>query len=202
MTSAAESYHKWYYNNNLWLHTKWRGVICHKSVMDMWNYQELIHRFGLGLVVETGVKFGGSALFFAEHVPYVGMDISDKYLDPRVTRHPQVTFYKGDSSSREMWDLAKTHRSGSPSFVLLDSDHTREHVYKELTALEGFVEKGDLVVVEDTNINGNPVLPDFGPGPMEAVEEFLADHPGRYRRTDLDKRFGWSFAPAGFLERQ
>jgi cephalosporin hydroxylase len=59
---------------------------------------------------------------------------------------------------------------------------------------------GSYLIVEDTNINGHPVLPEFGPGPGEAVEEFLA-------KTDdfeVDRsaeKFFVSMNPGGYLRR-
>ena len=58
--------------------------------------------------------------------------------------------------------------------VDLHFDHRRDHVRQELNIWSTFVSPGHYLIVEDTNLNGNPVLPDYGPGPMEAVNEFLA----------------------------
>jgi cephalosporin hydroxylase len=44
-----------------------------------------------------------------------------------------------------------------------------DHVYQELLLLLPLLQKGDYVVVEDSDINGHPVLPSYGPGPWEAV---------------------------------
>ena len=54
--------------------------------------------------------------------------------------------------------------------VILDSDHSKEHVSKELLLYKSIVTTGSYMIVEDTSINGHPLLPDWGP--MEAVDEF------------------------------
>lgn len=62
------------------------------------------------------------------------------------------------------------------------------------------VPKGGYMVVEDTNINGHPVNPIYGPGPMEAVEDFLKERDDFV--IDLSReRLMLTFFPNGFLKR-
>jgi cephalosporin hydroxylase len=77
------------------------------------------------------------------------------------------------------------------------------HVHAELMLLRPITRAGDYVVVEDSNINGHPVLPGWGPGPYEAVERYMSEYPDDYRR-DLprERKFGFTFAPNGFLVRR
>ena len=85
--------------------------------------------------------------------------------------------------------------------VVLDSDHSREHVLRELELYAPLVTPGCYLVVEDTNVNGHPVSPGFGPGPMEAVGDYL-------RTTDdfeVDRgreKFMLTFNPSGYLRRR
>lgn len=84
--------------------------------------------------------------------------------------------------------------------VVLDSDHSADHVTKELSIYSQFVSQGCYLVVEDTNINGHPVLPEFGPGPAEALEEFLAGN-GQFTVDESREKFLLTFNPKGYLRR-
>ena len=90
-------------------------------------------------------------------------------------------------------------------FVILDSDHSRQHVYEELKLFAEYLLAGDYLVVEDGIINGHPVDPNWeNGGPYEAIEDFEA----KYGKNtlflhDLDRegKFGVTMAPNGFLIR-
>jgi len=85
--------------------------------------------------------------------------------------------------------------------VILDSDHAQAHVRAELDVYAPLVTSGCYLIVEDTNVNGHPVYPLHGPGPMEAVNDFLPAHP----EFEVDRnceRFMLTFNPNGYLRRK
>ena len=84
--------------------------------------------------------------------------------------------------------------------VILDSDHSEAHVTRELEILSPYVTAGSYLIVEDTNINGHPTYPSFGPGPFEALERFLPAHPEFVVDSSREK-FLMTFNPGGFLRR-
>ena len=216
---GPEFYHRWYYHWDVWRHVSFMGVYCAKNVSDLWNYQEIIWDLKPGLIVELGTYAGGSALYFAwlmrflwqgiyRSVPYVlTIDCDRSHVDARVLIHPEIKVFDGDSASEETAREIRGHIQycgplHRPSFFILDSDHSKDHVLAELEMLRNVTRPGDYVVVEDSNINGHPVLPDFGPGPWEAIGEYEARHPGDYRHdTEREVKFGFTFAPRGYLIR-
>jgi cephalosporin hydroxylase len=110
---------------------------------------------------------------------------------------------------RKAYASSKTVSSGNSTastttrapLVILDSNHERDHVLEELRIYTPLVTPGSFVIVEDTNVNGHPVSPDFGPGPMEAVREFLRssdDFSVDWRR----EKFFLTFNPGGYFQRQ
>jgi cephalosporin hydroxylase len=84
--------------------------------------------------------------------------------------------------------------------VVLDSDHSRDHVLNELKAYSPLVTKGNYLIVEDTNLNGHPVHPSIGPGPMEAVTDFLR-YNDEYQIDKERERFYITFNPNGYLKK-
>jgi cephalosporin hydroxylase len=208
---APLDYHVWYYNSNVWRSTTWLGVKTLKSVSDMWNYQEILFDLVPSLVVEFGAAHGGSALFFATVMEnmrrdyrVLTVDVACDLVDPRTLNHPRIEVLKASSTSRKTAEVIHELRRQHPGpvFAILDSDHSKAHVLGELELITPLLRTGDYLVVEDSNVNGHPVYPDHGPGPYEALEEFLATHPNTYRRDEgREKKFGFTFAPKGFLLR-
>jgi cephalosporin hydroxylase len=85
--------------------------------------------------------------------------------------------------------------------VILDSDHSRDHVLGELRIYGKMVTRGQYLIVEDTNINGHPALPEFGPGPMEALDLYLKEDDA-FEIDPSREKFYMTFNPRGYLRRR
>jgi cephalosporin hydroxylase len=204
MNDIIENFHRMYYDSKVWANTSWMGVKCLKSPLDLWIYQEIIWEKKPQLIVETGTFSGGSALYMAHLMDIVdrGSIVSvDLEVQPR-PRHKRIRYVEGRSSVDEavLAAIADIASSSSSTMVVLDSDHAKSHVLAEMQAYSRFVNPGSYLIVEDTNINGHPVLPDFGEGPWEAVAEFLS----RNDCFEVDRsreKFLMTQNPNGFLRR-
>lgn len=207
MHPAALDYLKWYHETNVWKRVSYRGIRTLKLPSDMWNYQEILSSRGIEWVIETGSRHGGSAVFFADllrNMRAVGRVFSIDYrpeLDPRAASDDRVDFITGDSADPRIVDrvMAALPQVRSPLFLILDSDHAAAHVKRELEIWIPRLRQGDYLVVEDTVVNGHPVRPDHGPGPLEAVRQYRADHPGELiAHTAREAKFGATFALEGY----
>jgi len=206
---VQEAYHRWYYESEVWQGVQFMGVPCYKSVSDMWNYQEILTQLKPGLIVEFGTRFGGSALFFSvigrainPAVRILSVDISHEDVDPQVFADPAIQLMTASSVDPSVAVAIASLRKiySGPVFFILDSDHRKAHVLGEMELLRPLVQPGDYLVVEDGNINGNPVLPGWGEGPFEAIQEYTARYPDDYQvDSKREAKFGFTFAPGGFL---
>ena len=211
MNSEGLAYLKWYFDSNVWKDLQYRGVRTLKLPLDMWNYQEILFERNIDWVIETGTRHGGSALFFADLLAaasreggVVSIDVTHEALNPIVAAHSKVRLVLGDSASESIRQQAMALLPGQRRgglLLILDSDHTASHVLSELETWVPHLRRGDYLIVEDTIVNGHPVRPEFGPGPYEAIVEFLNRHPGRLRRDDArEEKFGCTFAARGYFE--
>jgi cephalosporin hydroxylase len=203
----VRAFHELYYDSRdtTWKDTRWRGVRAQKCPLDLWVYQEILHEVQPDLIVETGTAEGGSALFLASILDLLGRGeviTIDLLLRSDFPRHPRITYLNGSSTDPmivgHVSDLVGEDDS---VLVILDSDHTKDHVLAEMRAYGPLVTKGSYMIVEDTNINGHPVLPDFGPGPWEAVEEFLQGN-DQFQVDRSREKLLMTFNPMGYLRRQ
>jgi cephalosporin hydroxylase len=209
--SEPEEYHKWYYNTFVWKKTSFMGVTTWKSVSDMWNYQEILFDLKPSLVIEFGTNQGGSALFFATIMKRIGqpfkvlsVDITHKHLDPTARRDPDILFVESSSTLPNIAEQIQRLKSEFPGkiFAILDSDHSMDHVLGEMKLLRPLLSPGDYLLVEDSSVNGHPVLPGWGPGPYEAIEAYEREFPNDYTHdVARENKFGFTFAPNGFLIR-
>jgi cephalosporin hydroxylase len=184
--------------------THWMGVPALKCPLDLWVYQELLFRLRPGLIVETGTRHGGTALYLAHLCDLLGrgrVASVDIEALPR-PQHPRIRYLKGSSTDPGIVGaVAAMKEPGAGMLVILDSDHRCEHVLAELEHYGALLQAGDYLIVEDTNLNGHPVAPSHGPGPHEAVEAFLLRHPEFVRDRGCEK-FLLTFNPGGFLQRR
>jgi cephalosporin hydroxylase len=209
---AGEIYHLWYYKQKIWMQTSFLGVPCQKFISDLWNYQEIIHERKPALIIEFGTYNGGSTLFFAKilamvttHFRVLTVDIDASRIDARVRREPHIEVLTCSSTEPQVAARIRALRAEYPGplFAILDSSHQKEHVLGEMKLLRTVTTSDDYVVVEDTNINGHPVLPNWGDGPMEALRAYEAEFPHDYLHDSArENKFGFTAAPQGFLIRR
>ena len=201
--AAIARAHDAFYESDAWTRATWLGAQALKNPLDLWVYQEIVVETRPELIVETGTYRGGSALFLASVCDLVGMgevvsiDVEPARDDYPV--HPRITYLAGRSSTDPGVVAEVAERAaGRPILVVLDSDHSQAHVEAELEAYAPLVPVGCYLIAEDSNIG--LIRKDLMPGPLQAVESFLA-------RTDdfeIDRereKFLITFNPSGYLRR-
>jgi cephalosporin hydroxylase len=204
-------FHQLYYHVGLdrggtWQRTFWMGVATEKLPLDMWIYQEILHFLRPDFILETGTRHGGSALFFCQMMDLiVGIDGPCEVITVDITmpanppQHRRLTYLTGSSVDAAIVEDVRRRAAGKKSvLVVLDSDHARDHVLAEMRAYHELVTPGSYMIVEDSNVNGHPVWPQHGPGPMEAIAAFMAEN-GDFVIDKKAEKFLFTFNPSGYL---
>ncbi|MEO8033448.1 MAG: CmcI family methyltransferase [Acidobacteriota bacterium] len=209
--NVVDAFHSLWYASEAPAAVHWQGHPILKSPFDLWMYQELIVTARPDVIIETGTHRGGSALFFADMAQIAGhpMDVVTIDFNPKIDYDPgphRITSIRGISTADSTFGQVRAVLDGKSCsrerrvMVVLDSDHSKQNVMRELRLYADLVTPGQWLVVEDTNVNGHPVLPEHGEGPYEAVEEFLSGNPPFTRDLSCE-RFLFTQNPGGWLRR-
>jgi cephalosporin hydroxylase len=201
-------------------HFEWLGVPIIQYPQDIIAIQEVIWRTRPKVVIETGVARGGSVVLYASLMrllggerKVIGIDIEIRpHNRAAIESHPiadMVTLIDGSSTDPEtIAGVEDAAGELSPVMVVLDSNHTHDHVLRELELYRRFVTPGCYLVVFDTLIEELPEEHSdsrpWGPGnnPATAIREFLASS-GRDFFVDeqVTDRLGITAARNGYLRR-
>jgi cephalosporin hydroxylase len=195
MDETVANFLRRYAKSQVWRETIWFGKRALKCPLDLWIYQEILYSTRPDLIIETGTSAGGSALFLASICDLLdnGRVVSIDIRKQKRPKHKRITYLNGSSLSVDV----KTEKQGRV-MVILDSDHSKNHVLAELHKYAPLVSQGCYLIVEDTATG--ITSSEFGPGPAEAVAEFLQGNQDFIVDRDCEK-FLLTFNPGGYLRR-
>ena len=207
--TVVRKFNKIYYDLGTYGRTWWLGIHSQQNPCDNWVMQEIITEVKPDFIIEAGTAQGGTTLFYAMVLEQVNPNGKVLTLDiaPEVEEASKFKIFQervevitGDDTSPEVVKRVSERVRGGKVLITLDSDHHKKHVLKELKAYAPLVSVGSYVVVQDTNVNGHPVLPEYGEGPYEAVQEFLKTNKN-FRIDHSKEKFLLTFYPSGYLKR-
>jgi len=189
-----------------WIHqTRWFGEPALQTAEDMMIMQDIIFRTKPDFFIEVGTAWSGSLLMYAtimnalNHGHIIGIDIyiPDDLID-RINSFPElskrITLIKGSSVDSEIISQVRNlvHDKKNIS-VHLDSDHSHDHVLKELNLYSELVSKGNYLICGDTVVEEIPEQAHrprpwgIGNNPKTAMIEFLKTT-CEAKRFKLDKQ--------------
>lgn len=187
--------------------TKWLGKPIMQNILDLWVIQETICELQPKLIIECGTNQGGSAYFYANLFDLMG---DGKVITIDVEKmhdltHPRIEFIIGSSISDCVISNVREAVSSvhGTVMVILDSDHSANHVSKELELYAPFVTPNSFVLVQDGIMDTLPVLKGtYPPGPISAIRDFLERHPEFEVDAERSQRFLISHHPEGWLRKK
>lgn len=196
----------------------WMGRPIIQLPQDMIAMQEIIWEVKPDLIIETGIAHGGSLIFYSSMLELIGngeilgidIDIRE-HNKVEIEKHPmykRITMFEGSSVSEEM--AARVHefaKNKKKILLILDSNHTHEHVLKELELYSSLVTKDSYLIVFDTGIEDmeEDTYTDrpWGKGnnPKTAVWEFLKTNDSFVIDKEFESKLLLTVAPDGYLRR-
>lgn len=195
----------------------WMGRPIIQYPQDMVAMQEILWRLQPDLVIETGIAHGGSLVFYASILELIGkgrvlgVDIDIRpHNRAAIEAHPmarRIDMIQGSSTDLAVVAEVTRRASGLRTLVVLDSNHTHEHVLAELRAYAPLVSVGCYCVVFDTVVEHLPAgfypdrLWDVGNNPKTAVAAFLAECSDFKVDDDRESQTLITVAPGGYLFR-
>ena len=194
----------------------WLGRPHIQLPADIVAMQEIVWSVKPDFIIETGIAHGGSLIFYASLLELLGNgEVLGVDIDIRahnrveIENHPmykRIRMIEGSSISRKIVDQVYAIAENKENILLvLDSNHTHDHVYKELNLYSPLVKKGSYIIVMDTIIEDMPSgsFPDRpwdkGNNPKTAVHEFLKKSDRFSIDNSITNKLLITACPDGFL---
>lgn len=212
----------------------WFGRPIIQLPTDSYAIQEIVWSIRPDLIIETGVAHGGSLIYSASMLALldyvdavtqgytieplkskrkvIGIDIDIReHNRVEIEKHPfsyLISLIEGDSVSptviKQVKSLSKSYKT---ILVMLDSNHTHNHVLDELKVYAPLVSVNSYCIVWDTSIED---MPDTffrdrpwgkGNNPRTAINEYLKTTKKFKRDFEISSRLLITASPDGFLKR-
>jgi cephalosporin hydroxylase len=195
----------------------WLGRPVIQFPQDLVALQEIIWRVRPDLIIETGIAHGGSLIFSASMLELLGGDGQVLGIDidirehnrVEIEKHPlsrRITMLQGSAVDEKIAEAVRLFaRDRERVLVILDSNHTHEHVLRELELYAPLVTEGSYLIVMDTIIEDMPedFFPDRpwsrGNNPKTAVWKFLEGTDRFVIDKEVENRLLITVAPDGYL---
>jgi cephalosporin hydroxylase len=212
MVTALDRYDYSY----LW---SWMGVPIIQMPADVMATQEVIWATKPDIIIETGVARGGSVLFMASLLEVIGkgkiigVDIDIRaHNREAIETHPmsnRVEMIEGGSADDDTLEKVRALiPEGASVMVVLDSDHSRDHVLAECRAYGPLVTEGCYMVVADTLVGhlSEDEAPKKrskiwfkGNEPLSALQDYMAET-NRFEVDEvLNGKLLLSSSPGGYV---
>jgi cephalosporin hydroxylase len=195
----------------------WMGRPVIQLPEDIVMIQEIICKVRPDIIVETGVAHGGSAVFFASlfeafgHGRVISIDIEIRPHNRKaVEEHflkERITLIEGSSIALDtVQQVRRLIKPEERVMVFLDSNHSKDHVRRELELYSPLVARGSYVVVADGNMADLCDVPGgrsewINDNPRAAIQEFLTSH-SEFEVDHEPGRLGVTYWPDGYLKRK
>lgn len=211
----------------------WLGRPIIQYPQDIVGFQEIVWRTRPDVIVETGIAHGGSLVLSASLLALldlcdaeaaggalpkmprrvIGVDIDIRaHNREAIEAHPmasRITMIQGSSIAPDIVDEVRQALGDAKRvLVVLDSNHTHDHVLAELQHYAPMVTPGSYCIVFDTVVENLPKELAFdrpwGPGtnPMTAVHIWLESNPDFSIDKNIEDKLLLTAAPDGFLKRR
>lgn len=199
-------------------HFSWLGRPIIQFPQDVVAIQELIWRIKPDLIIETGIAHGGSLILSASILELIGGTGEVLGIDVDIRQHNRVeieahpmkkriSMIEGSSIDQSVAEQVKKVTVGKERvMVILDSNHTHEHVLKELELYSPLVTKDSYLLIFDTIIEEMPEgsFPDRPwsktDNPKTAVREFMKSNDRFETDTEFENKLLLTVAPEGYLK--
>nr|WP_255532446.1 CmcI family methyltransferase [Paracoccus sp. IB05] len=200
----------------------WMGVPIIQMPADIMATQEVIWETKPDVIIETGVARGGSVLFMASLLEVmgkgkvIGVDIDIRaHNREAIESHPmskRVVLIEGGSADEDTLTKVRAEiPPGARVMVVLDSDHSRDHVLAECRAYGDLVTEGCYLVVADTLVGHvseenapkkRSKLWFAGNEPLSALRDYMAETDAFEVNEVLNGKLVLSSSPGGYIRRK